>query len=159
MKNDPNTLTIEHDALALAQSLVTNLPGRITQPRIQVCAALITAGRPICHQHIHRMLPHINRVSIYRVCDWLALHDLLDVVVGKDGIRRFAWRNQHGDHHRHAHFQCENCGRTECLDEMAIPNAILPQGYQASTVNVVINGTCASCSDEPLAGEGLAHGE
>lgn len=137
--------TVSSTALQTATELVAHMPGRMTQPRIYVCAALLTAQRPVCHQHIHHMVPHINRVSIYRVCEWLAQQNLIDVVVGKDGIRRYAWRAQRDSHHRHAHFHCENCGHTECLEGVLAPQAILPEGYHTRSVTVVVNGICAHC--------------
>lgn len=144
--SDNKPLSIDSASLSKAQALVAQMPGRVTQPRIAVCAALLAAGRPVCHQHLQVMNPDINRVSIYRVCEWLAEQGYVDVMTGKDGIRRYAWRHQDDSHHQHAHFHCDSCGRTECLEDIAAPRAQLPQGYQASTINVVINGQCAQCS-------------
>lgn len=47
----------------------------------------------------------------------------------------------------HTHFYCEKCHRTFCLKSIHVPMVALPPGFEASTVNYVLKGLCADCSN------------
>ncbi|MDR1415780.1 MAG: transcriptional repressor [Odoribacteraceae bacterium] len=46
----------------------------------------------------------------------------------------------------HVHFHCRRCGRTCCLEEVAIPAVQLPPGFRPEAVNFVLKGLCDRCS-------------
>ena len=45
----------------------------------------------------------------------------------------------------HVHFLCEKCEKTYCLYDIPVPTINLPRGFSLDGVNMVVNGTCASC--------------
>jgi len=47
----------------------------------------------------------------------------------------------------HLHFHCNVCNETTCITEQKIPNIILPIGYVAEDVNLVVKGVCDKCSN------------
>jgi Fur family ferric uptake transcriptional regulator len=44
------------------------------------------------------------------------------------------------------HFKCNQCGQTNCLEEVEIPAIQLPQGYLSLESNLLINGVCVNCN-------------
>jgi Fe2+ or Zn2+ uptake regulation protein len=41
---------------------------------------------------------------------------------------------------------CSRCGRTVCLDEVAVPPAVkVPRGFEPSHVELNVKGVCAAC--------------
>ena len=47
----------------------------------------------------------------------------------------------------HLHFHCNVCNETACITEQKIPNIILPIGYVAEDVNLVVKGVCDKCNN------------
>ena len=114
-------------ALALARRLVKESGGRNTGARRNVLACLIAAERALSHGEIEAQLTDtdLDRVTLYRVLEWLVEQSLAHRVGGLSGFdraMRFAFsRPEQG--HAHAHFQCVQCGTTMCLDGVAVPRS------------------------------------
>jgi Fur family ferric uptake transcriptional regulator len=130
-----------------AQALLTNIPGRTTQPRLAVLTCLLGHDRPLSHADLQRDLPNLDRVSAYRSLDWLVGHELLERLIGDDGLRRYVKRDPNHDHARHPHFQCHGCGETLCLHMIAVPGIALPKGFSVMQTSMMVVGTCPTCSD------------
>lgn len=45
----------------------------------------------------------------------------------------------------HVHFLCQTCHQTYCLNDVSVPNVILPHGFSLNNVNMVVNGCCPNC--------------
>jgi Fur family ferric uptake transcriptional regulator len=50
------------------------------------------------------------------------------------------------------HFQCLECGSTQCIDEVTIPFVKLPKGFLAEKIEMVITGHCNICSQKITTG-------
>ncbi len=119
---------------------------RLTAPRAAVLAALIGSGRALTHHEIGQALRRraVDRVTIYRVLEWLTASGLAHRIAGDDRVWRFvASRPGAG---AHAHFTCSSCGRTICLDRVAVraPSRV-PRGWVLREVEMNLKGLCASC--------------
>lgn len=136
--------------LALAGQLVKESGGRNTGARRNVLACLIAAERALSHAEIEGQLADtdLDRVTLYRVLDWLVDHSLAHRVGGLSGFdraMRFAFsRPQRRS--AHAHFQCVRCGTTMCLDDVAVPVLPVPGGIQLQGVELAAYGYCEKCS-------------
>jgi Fur family ferric uptake transcriptional regulator len=132
-----------------AEHLVRAAGARVTQPRVGVLATLLDAPRALTHHEIvhqvRRALP-IDRVTVYRVLEWLIANRLAHRIAGDDRVWRFnAVAGGHAD--AHAHFECNACGRVVCLEDVATPRRVaLPAGYRSQHVQVTVKGLCAACS-------------
>ena len=49
------------------------------------------------------------------------------------------------DEDLHVHFFCERCRRTYCLENIAIPEVALPEGFEQCSVNFMVKGICPQC--------------
>lgn len=139
-------------ALALARRLVKESGGRNTGARRNVLACLIAAGRALSHSEIEAQLADsdLDRVTLYRVLEWLVEQSLAHRVGGLSGFdraMRFAFsRPERGQ--AHAHFQCVQCGTTMCLDEVAVPSLSVPDGIQLQGIELAAYGFCARCAEQ-----------
>src|SRR5208283_3153921 len=59
---------------SVVRNLICAAGGRQTRPRIVALKALLKADRTVSHADLHRRLPDIDRVSLYRALDWLTAH-------------------------------------------------------------------------------------
>jgi Fur family ferric uptake transcriptional regulator len=123
---------------------------RVTRPRVEVLAALLAAGSALTHHELARRINRglgVNRVTIYRVLEWLTSHDLAHKIAGDDRIWRFnAATGAPESGHDHAHFECSHCGEVICLAEPAAVRDIrLPSGYRRQGVQLTVKGLCAEC--------------
>lgn len=131
-----------------AESLVRCTAARATRPRIEVLAALLAAKRALTHHEIERRVKRVagaDRVTIYRVLEWLVASGLAHRISGDDRIWRFnAAEEGHGQ--QHAHFRCNGCGEVICLEAAVAARDIpLPSGYRPQEIDLTVKGVCAGC--------------
>lgn len=120
---------------------------RLTAPRERVLGVLLEAGAARSHQEIERLLgvPQVDRVTLYRVLEWLVDCGLAHRVAGSDRVWRFSIAGEGKS--SHAHFECSRCGKVLCLDDLS-PRRIAPQvprGCRPQRVELTVTGLCADC--------------
>lgn len=131
-----------------AEQLIRQTGARVTTARVQVLASLLEARCALTHQEIASRLElgyGIDRVTVYRVLEWLRREHLAHKISGDDRVWRFnAVDEEHTE--QHAHFKCNCCHRVFCLNE-AIRNfpIKLPAGYRAQHMELTVKGLCAEC--------------
>ena len=120
---------------------------RITPARAAVFALLRESEQALSHQEIESGLgraKQLDRVTVYRVLEWLVEQGLAHKVAGIDRVWRFSIARE--AHDRHAHFQCSGCGKVVCLAEIATRRVPLPRGFRSERVDVTVKGRCAECA-------------
>lgn len=136
------------DALGLARDRIRETGARVTAPRVQVLAAMLGAHRVLSHHDIENMLgtARLDRVTLYRVLDWLVERRLAHRIAGRDRIWRFSVTGE--AHESHAHFQCNQCGKFLCLDELPARDVSLrlPAGCRVEGMELTVTGLCADCT-------------
>lgn len=137
---------VRADPDSSARRLIAAAGGRQTRPRIAALVALLQAGRALPHADLHRLLPDLDRVSLYRALDWLAEHHLAHRLTDADGVRRYGPSSPASDH-RHPHFQCTHCGFTTCLEMPGKPALRVPRGFQIVSIDVLARGLCQGCAE------------
>lgn len=133
--------------VARAHALLADRGARVTRARIDVFAVLLAAHEALSHHDVERRLARrhdIDRVTLYRVLEWLTAQGLAHKVAGEDRVWRFSAAGQR-ESGTHAHFQCSDCGRVICLDEARVPAIALPTGFRRREVEVTVRGTCDAC--------------
>lgn len=136
------------DALGLARESIRGTGARMTAPRVQVLAAMLAANRVLSHHDIEDMLgaARLDRVTLYRVLDWLVEEGLAHRIAGPDRVWRFSVAGE--AHETHAHFQCSRCGKVLCLDELSARKIAvqLPRGCRPERMELTVTGLCAQCT-------------
>ena len=143
--------------LEAAQERLRRLGARVTQPRVAILACLIGSDEPLTHQAVIDRLPGtgetIDRVTVYRVLDWLVEQGVAQKRAGNDRVFRFSLL-EHEEaraqaHRQHSHFHCTRCDRTFCLEDAGFPQAeaapSVPSGFAIEHVELTVNGVCADC--------------
>ena len=132
-----------------AASLLAATGARLTRARIEVLSVLLRTDEALTHHEVERRLRrgHVDRVTLYRVLDWLTAQGLVHKLAGDDRVWRFsAAGSTHARGARHPHFECSSCGKVICLDEARLPSIPLPAGYRRRDVTVTIKGSCDRCA-------------
>lgn len=130
-----------------AAALLAGRGARATRARLDVLAVLLGSRDALSHHDVEGRLPRghgIDRVTLYRVLEWLTAQGLAHKVAGDDRIGRFS-ATGHAGGDAHAHFQCSDCGRVICLAQARVPSIPLPAGFERAQVEVTVKGTCDAC--------------
>ncbi len=113
------TMMAETDFQSRARSLLRAADGRLTPARVAVLEILLRSAVALSHQQIEEAIEErgldVDRVTLYRVLDWLVERDLAHRIATEDRVWRFNAmdRTQAGDP---AHFHCTRCGQIVYLD-------------------------------------------
>lgn len=121
---------------------------RPTVNRIVVLKELSAAGRPMSMSELEKRILSIDKSGIFRaLCVFRESHLVHVLEDGGDGVRYELCHSsrQDEDDDMHAHFYCENCRQTFCLEDICVPQVSLPEGYEVSSVNYMIKGMCPDC--------------
>ena len=90
----------------------------------------------------------MNKTTVYRIVERLEEDGLIHSFNGKDGLRWYALCkgcNSHEHIDTHPHFQCNECGKVECLeDEVVLPDF---GERRVESAQLMLSGTCPECID------------
>ncbi|MFK7784934.1 MAG: Fur family transcriptional regulator [Crocinitomicaceae bacterium] len=96
---------------------------------------------------IDQLSDKMNKTTIYRILDRLDEDAVLHSFLGNDGVKWYAKCNNCSAHHHmdlHPHFQCKECGKTDCVEvDIPIPS-ISNRTIESSQVLFV--GLCEECT-------------
>jgi Fur family transcriptional regulator, ferric uptake regulator len=132
-----------------AEELLRGTATRVTRGRVAVLAALLESRRALTHHEVETKLDrlhNIDRVTVYRVLEWLTDQGLAHRLSGDDRVWRFtAERQEHEGNH--PHFKCSTCGDMICLHNgHAFPAINVPVGYRSDHVEITVKGQCPGCA-------------
>lgn len=119
--------------------------------RVQILEHLIQNKTALSHSDLSRAFEgRLDRASIYRILQDFEHHGLVHKVPDNEVSVKYAVCshdcNQESHHDSHLHFKCDECEKTICLEDQALPSFGLPQGFQANYTEVLIHGTCQACA-------------
>jgi Fur family ferric uptake transcriptional regulator len=124
---------------------------RPTSARIAVLSAISSADSALSHPEILERLAsqkEFDRVTIYRVLDWLTHHHLVHKISGENRAWKFqlSQHKHETDTHQHAHLLCTSCGKISCIHELSphFPKPLLEK-YHVETIDVHFKGLCEDC--------------
>ena len=133
-----------------AEALLRDGGSRVTRGRIAVLACLLEASHALTHAEVEAHLDPVlsmDRVTVYRILDWLTQQGLAHRIAGDDRVWRFNAEVRARHVGSHPHFQCNTCGDVVCLDEVAkVPAVALPAGFKGEETELTVRGICAACA-------------
>jgi Fur family transcriptional regulator, ferric uptake regulator len=141
-----------------ANEILAKLPGRRTRGRTAVLSSLIESGVALTHTEIENLLPPeiaLDRVTLYRILDWLAEHAVVHRVSGADRAVRYAFsdpaQSTSSATPTHAHYQCGDCGRVGCLDGKSAFAPLLAPTMTLKSVDILVHVSCTqdACPHRP----------
>lgn len=133
---------------ASTADLIRATGAKATPGRVRVLELLSGADRPLSHADIEAALNEapVDRVTLYRVLDSLVTTSLVLKAVDTNGVFRYSGATAQRRHSSHIHFHCTDCGGMFCLDAKPPAAPKLPRGFNLSSVEFDVRGTCKSCS-------------
>ncbi len=143
----------EAPAMCAEMSYASLLQDRGLSPtphRLIVVEILGNSPSPVTPQEIFATLERghrMNKVTLYRILDLLVEKGLVERIPGAD--RTFRYGLSPGDHRRHAHFFCSQCGAMQCLspDVLAVDLPAFQKRFPAliQRVDIRLDGICKEC--------------
>lgn len=139
------------DTVDRARQFIRARGSRLTSARVRVLAELMAADSALTHLELQKRVEEgaepIDRVTLYRVLDWLDEVKLAHRVAGPDRIFRFS---VHASQTPHGHFRCIRCTRMYCLKEggalLRGIKTLLPAGFVGDEVELTVSGICGACA-------------
>lgn len=124
---------------------------RKTPSRLAIVQHLLVSDFPQSESEIHvKMQDAYDRITFYRSIQTLMEAGVVHRIVADNTTVRYALnqcsQHLHEHHNDHVHFYCKQCGRVECLKEVAIQQYELPDGFLKQECDVVIKGLCRKCA-------------
>jgi Fur family ferric uptake transcriptional regulator len=142
-----------------AEERIRAVGAKVTDSRCKVLAVLLEAGRALTHHEIQTYsgrLEDLDRVTLYRVLQWLEDKHLVHKFADSQRVWRFM--ADHGESKDHPHFKCERCGNVTCLDDAKIESDLhLPAGYSSNRIEMTVLGLCSVCTPPVSAKAKRAH--
>lgn len=121
---------------------------RPTANRTMIFSILAESLRPMSMSEIETELDSIDKSNISRALGIFKEKHLVHVIEdGSDNVKYELCHSEMGeqDEDLHAHFYCESCKKTICMENIPVPDVELPQGYDMYSANFVIKGICLDC--------------
>ena len=91
-----------------------------------------------------------NKVTIYRALNTFEKVGLIHQVPDRNNLSRYALCNvecKPSKHiHHHAHFICDYCDNTLCIEEIDFPKIKKIDGFKFKNIELIIQGSCPKCS-------------
>ncbi len=123
---------------------------RITRARLATLTILLESEVALTHNELEEIISDqgvaVEKVTVYRILEWLVEHQLAHKVTGQDRIWRF--NAEAGTHREHAHFNCTVCGQVTCLPTRQAASKLvnLPSGFLLQEADLTLQGICAHCN-------------
>ena len=98
---------------------------------------------------IARMKAGHDRVTVYRALASFEKHDILHKASEDGQGVKYALcsHNRRDETHndQHAHFICDECHKTYCLEEVIIPKIEVSNEFLVDRINYTLRGICKDC--------------
>lgn len=139
------------------RSLLKSRGLRATSHRQSVLKVLFDAPSPVRASVLLSQVSSLDRATLYRTLNRMVEAELVQVVVGARGVRRFLAVPQGAAAPRIiAQFECTECGRQRCFPqpslELSLGSSQWAPAISGARVQVTLSGACPDC----LAVEGAA---
>lgn len=131
------------------EDLLSSKGVKPTANRILVMKELMKATYPVNLADLECLLDFsMDKASIFRTLELFAEKDVVHVI--EDGSRSLKYELCHGDKihsvaDQHAHFYCEYCKKTYCIETSRVPIIDIPDGFLPHSINYMIKGVCPKC--------------
>lgn len=128
-----------------AEDIIHQKGLKSTPQRLAVIRCLLDAEQPLSEQQIKESIgTELDRVTFYRTMKTLQEEGIIHPVLIEEKETVYALSINHEK--EHAHFVCDSCHKTLCLEADQHLVASLPQGFRLQHSRILIHGICDKCS-------------
>lgn len=135
-----------------AENLLDQHQLRKTKSRILVLQEFSKQQKALAHNELQQALGgNIDRVTLYRILEQFENNGLLhkipdDEVSVKYALCSHSDEKDHKHSDNHAHFKCDSCSDTFCIEDYSIPKIESPKGFKVTEKFLLLAGLCAKCA-------------
>lgn len=119
---------------------------RITAPRKAVFEVLLTTSEPVSIHFLVQSLPHVDRVSIYRILETFCAAGITRLIY-TGWKKRYELSDTFLPHHHHLH--CLRCNKTIALADERVETLIIAlaknHNFDIQSHSFEIEGVCEEC--------------
>ena len=133
--------------------ILSNHKLRNTTIRREMLSLFLASSHALSHSHIESSLvSSFDRVTLYRTLKTFEEKGLIHRIANDTDTIQYALckedchEHDHKHADNHAHFRCEQCLHTFCLEEVSIPQLPIPKGFEAHEFQLLVVGVCEQCS-------------
>ena len=123
---------------------------RVTRNRIDILSKFLDQKKGLSLGSLERFFPSHDRITIYRTLNSFLVSGIIHKIPNEQGIATyglcFHTCSPENHIHNHIHFQCNTCGKMECMEGTQVPIIEIPKGYSKEHINVIVDGVCIDCS-------------
>lgn len=119
-----------------------------TSMRYLVLKALIEQKTAISISELENQFNKVDKVTLYRTIKTFEENKLIHSIDDGSGAIKYALCTDSctcSIDDTHIHFVCTVCKHTFCIDNVALPEIILPSNFIPDNIKMVIKGICANC--------------
>lgn len=133
------------------KSIESKLIGRHIKPtamRELVLKVLSEQKNAVSLADIEKVFDKADKVTLYRTLKTFEENKLIHSIDDGTGSVKYALCKETCEcnpNDLHVHFLCIKCQRTYCLNDISIPEIILPASFKLETINMVVKGICVNC--------------
>lgn len=126
-----------------------------TPNRILVMRQILKSPRPQSLGELEAAIGTMDKSSILRALMILHNKHLIHSIEDGKGVVKYELchgfdEESEADKDYHVHFYCEECGITECLDNIPVPRIEIPEDYLILAYNYMIKGICPKCKNRNI---------
>ncbi|MBD0402452.1 Fur family transcriptional regulator [Flammeovirga sp. EKP202] len=130
--------------------LLSNNGIRKTNFRIELLELFYKNKHGLSHRDIKEAIECMpDKVTIYRALDTFMEKGIIHKVPDINNVSRYALTKHEcaETHHNHAHFICNSCHKTFCMDDIQIPEIQNAHGFKINSIKLILEGKCSDCSE------------
>ena len=98
---------------------------------------------------LEKQFDKVDRITIYRTLKTFEQKGIIHKAIDGTHTPKYALCvddcTEHEHHDTHAHFHCDDCNKTYCIEELEAPKIKAPKGFKVKSTHLVINGFCNDC--------------
>ena len=131
------------------QNILKKAGLRVTPVRTQVLDLMINSKKAMSSNDIESKLDDLDRITLYRTLKTFEDKGIIHEAIDGTNKTKYAMCvddcDEHHHHDSHAHFHCESCGKTVCIEDVKIPQVQLPDHLKVRQTNIILQGECEQC--------------
>ncbi len=109
----------------------------------------IAISQQLIETSLEKQFDVVDRITIYRTLKTFEQKGIIHKAIDGTHTPKYALCvddcTEHEHHDTHAHFHCDDCSKTYCMEELEAPKIKAPKGFKVKSPHLVINGLCSDC--------------
>jgi Fur family ferric uptake transcriptional regulator len=123
----------------------------LTNHRIELLNILSGCKQAISEKELELLMNgNCNRTTIYRNLNSLVEKKIVHRILSGEAVKYklVTGKKENGKKFDHVHFDCTSCNTTYCLEELAVQDFKLPEGFTKTENQFIIFGICKNCTHD-----------